>query len=681
MKLTDFSVRNHPFTLLVFLCLVALGINAFIAIPRSEDPKFNIPAFATIVVQPGANAAELERLVVRPLEDAYYELDDVNKITSSFRDGACTVWVEFYYGTDPDRKYDEVVRQFNALREKLPTGIVKTEIRRIRTNNVALLQTALVSPDASYARLQDLAEELRKRLEAVPGTRDAQKWAFPEKEVRITLQPEKLAALHLPVERVLAAIAAANANVPGGTVETGSRRFNLKTSGAYASIDEVRETPVLADGTSMVRLRDIADVAWDYQDLEAYGRFNGQRAVFVTARMRENQNVFAVRDGLLAAIAEFRKQLPGDVRLEVPFDQSENVRRRLGSLQRDFLIAIALVLVTLLPLGLRASLIVAISIPLSLATGVTLLHATGFGLNQISIIGMVIALGLLVDDSIVVVENIARFRRQGEAPKAAAIKATRQIAVAVIGTTATVILAFVPLLMLPGGPGQFIRSLPLSVVYTVLASMFIALTIIPFLASQVLRGHAPPEGNRFLRLLQHGIHSTYRPLLHWAMGHRLTMLFIAAVCVAGSVSLIPLIGLSLFPKAGVPQFLVRIEATEGASVAAADAIAQQVETILANEPEIAWYFMSIGRGNPQVYYNEIPREQQANLAEAFVSLRGYDPNTSPAAARRVAPQVREDSRRPDHPARVHQRHADRGARGDSRARSRSRGTCPPRARC
>ena len=635
MKLTEFSVRNQPFTLLMFLCLIALGVNAYLNIPRSEDPRLDIPAFSIIVVQPGSNAVELERLVARPLEDAVNELDDVHKVTSSISDGVAVVWVEFFYGNEPDRKYDEVVRQVNAIRGQLPPGIISTEIRRIRTSNVAVLQVALVSPTASYARLQDLAEDYRKRLETVPGVRDAQKWAFPEKEIRVTLQPEKLAALHLPVERVLAAIGEANLNIPGGSAESGPRRFNLKTTGAYASLEEVQETLVSSTGATAVRLRDIAQVDWDYQDLEAFGRFQGERAVFVTARMRESQNIFPVRDGLLAATAAFRAQVPGDVRLEIGFDQSDNVRHRLGSLQTDFAIAIALVLVTLLPLGLRAALIVGVSMPLSLAIGIALLNATGYGLNQISIIGMVIALGLLVDDSIVVVENISRFRREGQAPVAAAINATKQIATAVIGTTATVVLAFVPLLMLPGGPGQFIRSLPITVVYTILASMFVALTIIPFLASRLLRGPQRAEGNWLLRQLVGAIHATYRPLLHWAMSHRLAMLAVAVAFVFGSIALIPAIGLSLFPAAGVPQFIVRIEATEGASVSAADAAARQVEAILAATPEIKWYFTSVGRGNPQVYYNEIPREQQASLADVFASLDHFDPKKSPVLLARL----------------------------------------------
>jgi multidrug efflux pump subunit AcrB len=262
--------------------------------------------------------------------------------------------------------------------------------------------------------------------------------------------------------------------------------------------------------------------------------------------------------------------------------------------------------------------------------GLTVLHYAGYSLNQLSIVGCVIALGLLVDDSIVVVENIVRFRRMGRGPVEAAIEGTRQIAVAVVGTTATLLFAFLPLLMLPGGPGQFIRSLPLAVVFTVLASMFVALTIIPLLASLVLRGPETGEGNVLLRLLHRGISRTYRPILHWVMQHRIAALAASALLVAGSFALVPQIGFSLFPKAGVPQFLVQIEAEDGASLAATDAIARRVEALLAKNPQVENFFTTVGNNNPQIYYNEVPAATKANVAEIFAALKTYDPKRSPA---------------------------------------------------
>jgi multidrug efflux pump subunit AcrB len=630
MKLTEYAVRNRPFTLVVFLAMAALGAMSFRAIPRMEDPALKVPSFSVVTVFPGANATDIEQLVARPLEDALKELDDIDKIRTTVKDGFALTSVEFFYGNDPEKKYEEVLRQVNVERPKLPAGVTNVEVRKIQTTNVAAIQVALVSESASYARLQDLAEALRKRFESVRGVRQSLKHAFPEKQVRVSLDLDTIAQLKLPLDRIIGAIQGENATIPGGAVELGGRRFNVKTTGGYGDLEELRMTPVTGSGTAVVHVKDIADVQWTTADHEDFGRYNGERAVFVTVRPMAQQNLFALSEQLRAESEKFRATLPGDVRLEIGWDQSVNVAQRLGGLQRDFLLAFALVLVTVLPLGLRASMLVMVSIPLSLAMGVTALHYTGYSLNQLSIVGFVIALGLLVDDSIVVVENIARFRRQGLAPRAAAIEGTRQIAVAVVGTTATLLFAFLPLLMLPGGPGQFIRAMPIAVVYTVIASLVVALTIIPLLASMVLRGSGEAEGNALLHALQRGIATTYRPLLHWCMAHRGATLAGAAALAAASFVLMPRVGFSLFPKAGVPQFLVQIEAEEGASIAATDAVARRVEALLAARPEVSRYFTTIGNNNPQVYYNEVPQAAKANVAEIFVTLKKYDIGSTPA---------------------------------------------------
>ena len=621
MKITEFSVKNFQFTIVCFCLLIGVGVASLLTIPRTEDPALAFPVYSVTVVDPGANPTDLERLIARPIEDSIKELEDLTKLQTSIRDGVVVVTSEFKYGIDVDRKYDDVLRQVNQVRPTLPSSVSFFQTKHIQTSDVAIMQLALVSREASFARLQDLAEALRKRMEAVPGVKKAEKWAYPEKQIRVVLNPDKLAQLHLPLDRVIAAISAANLNLQGGAVDLGVRRFTVKTSGGYSTVDEVRATPVAGNGSSLVRLGDIAEVRWDYEDQDYIGRFKGERAVFLTAQSQTGQSVSAVTDGLKAAIESFRSDLPASVTLQVGFVQADNIDRRLGHLRWDLVIAIALVALTVAPLGWRAALLVMVSIPLSLAMGVAALQVTGQSLNQLSIVGFVIALGLLVDDSIVVVENIARFRREGYAPERAAIEGTRQISVAVLGTTGTLLFAFLPLLMLPGGPGLFIRSLPLAVEFTVVASLGVALTIIPFLASRFLGAHEDPEGNAILRSLKRAIHTTYRPFLHWAMQNRALSLGIAALLLAGSLALVPSIGFSLFPKAGVPQFLVSFQSPEGGSLEATDAIALQIEAVLKTYPEIDWSFTNVGHGNPTVYYNIISSPQKANRGEIYAQIK------------------------------------------------------------
>lgn len=630
MRITDQALRNPQFTFIIFVLLAALGFTAFKSIPRLEDPDFSVPSFFVVAVYPGANARDIEQLVARPLEDAFKELEDIEKLRSTVKDGFVFIGVDFVYGTDPDKKYDELLRQVNVERPRLPEGVVEVEVRRIQTTNVALMQAALVAPQAGYPRLQDLADKLRRRLEAVPGVKHARDHAIPRKELRVSLDLDRISQLRLPVGTIIAAIQGDNATIPGGAIEAGGRRFNLKTSGPYSDIEDARMTPVAGSGSAVVYLKDVAEVAWTTADKETFGRYNGERAVFVTVQPRAGQNLIALSREVRGEMERFRAMLPGDVRLELGWDQAANVERRLGRLEHDFVIAFLLVLLTVLPLGFRASSLVLISIPLSLAMGIAVLQWAGHSLNQLSIVGFVIALGLVVDDSIVVVENITRFRRMGHGPLAAALDGTRQIAVAVLGTTATLLFGFLPLLMLPGGPGQFIRSLPLAVVCTVLASLLVALTMVPMLARFALRGEASADGNLLLRGLHRGIERIYRPILHVCMKQRAATLVGSGLLIAGSLALVPRIGFSLFPKAGVPQFLIQIEAEEGASVAESDALARRVEEVLARRPEVANYFTSVGNNNPKIYYNQVPEAPKANVAEIFAALGDYDPVAAPA---------------------------------------------------
>jgi multidrug efflux pump subunit AcrB len=623
MRIWKFAVERWQFTLVVFALLVALGAYAFNAIPRQEDPSFPIPVTSVIVVFPGADPADVERLAVRPIEDAIAELDDVNDIRSTSEDGLGVIRVEFDWSTDPDKKYDEVVREVNALRGSLPAEIREVILRKTNPSLVNIVQYALVADAADPRELRRVAEDLEEAIETVPGIRRADRWAFPEPEVRVALDLPRMAALGIDLGAVTSAVEGEGASVPGGAIEVGPRRYNLKATGDYESIDEVADTVIASREGRMVRLRDVADVRWATAENLYLGRWNGRRAAFVTANMKEGENIFAVQEALDVRIIAFERNLPEGMELVLGFEQAENVADRLTRLGVDFLIAIALVSLTLLPLGLRAAGIVMVAIPLSLAMGLAGLWFLGYSLNQISIAGFVVALGLLVDDAIVVVENIARHLREGYARAQAAIVATDQIALAVLGCTATLVFAFLPLLNLPEGAGKFTRGLPLAVVLTILASLLVAFTIVPFLASRFLPRHADPEGNAALRWVKRGIRAFYQPLMHRALVRPWAALGVCFALFGASLLLVPKIGFSLFPPADKPQFLVTIKAPEGAALDATDRALRLVESELAKHPEVRHAMANLGKGNPLVYYNVFPLEQRSSTAEVLVTLDAW----------------------------------------------------------
>ena len=629
MRIAEFSVRNRQFTLVVFFALLVMGAYSIVTIPRAEDPTFPIPIYPIAIVYPGATPTDIEQLVVDPIEDKVRAIEGLIDVKTGIEDGLAVIQPEFDVSVDADRKYDELVREINALRPSLPQDLARLEVIRINASDVNIAQFALVSESAPWTELDRAARRLRDDLARLPGVKESETWGYPRREVRVALDAGRLAELRIPLTTVIQAIGGESVNIPGGSVDAGRRRFNVKTSGSYRSLDEVRETVIGGAAGATVRVGDVAEVSWDYEEAASHARLDGKRAVWVTANMQERQNIMAVRDRLWAAADAVEATLPASITMERPFDQSANVKLRLSRLGVDFLIAILLVLLTLLPLGFRASGIVMVSIPLSLAIGVTLLKAFGFTINQLSIVGFVIALGLLVDDSIVVVENIARFLRQGHSRAQAAIAATQQIFVAVLGTTATLVFAFLPVMLLPGTAGKFIRSMPAAVVLTILASLVVSLTIIPFLASVFLKEEEDEQGNVFLRGLNRLIDVTYGRWLHGALAHPARTLVIAAVLFAGSLALIPRIGFSLFPKAGTPQFLVTVTAPDGSSLEVTDSAVAFAEREIGARPQVSHTYANVGRGNPKIYYNINSQRERATYGEIFALLDHYDADATP----------------------------------------------------
>lgn len=621
MWITRYAVKNSPFTLVIFLMIVVVGISTLLGMPRAEDPEMNAPIYPIVAVYPGTSPEDMENLLVDPIEKRIAELDDIKRVYATIKDGVAVIRVDAIYGVDVDRKHQELVQEINALRAELPPDVHSIEVQKATPNTVNVLQVALVSENAPRRVLKEQAERLQDALEAAPMLKTVEINGLPDATVRIDLQLEKLARLNIPLTQVIGAVQSEMANIPGGSVDVGTKTLNVKTSGSYVDAEDVARTVVATVDGRNTLLRDVAQVTDAYHEDRHITRLNGHRSVIVNAAMKSGMNISAAQEQYLPILAKFREQLPENVALEQHFDQAEAVNFRLGHLGRDFLIAILLVLFTLLPLGNRASLVVMISIPLSLAMAVIILNAFGFSLNQLSIVGLVVALGLLVDDSIVVVENIERWLREGRKPLDAVLGAVKEIGVAVIGCTVTLCIAFMPLALMPEASGEFIRSLPLAVIFAVVSSMFVSLTIVPFISIHLLKPHAHAEGNAVLRGLKKAIHVTYAPLLERSLRNPRTTLVVALAIFIGSLGLMKVIGFSLFPASEKPQFMVNVVAPLQSNLAQTDSLAYLVEHELAQRPEVQYYTTNVGKGNPQVYYNVQPENERAEFAQVFVQLQ------------------------------------------------------------
>ena len=637
MRFTSFFVKNYQLTLVLFLMIIAVSVTTILNMPRAEDPEINPPQFPIVIVYPGTSPKDMEELVVKPIEKKVSELEDIKRIRTRIDDGVAIIEVEYKYSSDVDAKYQELVREVNALRPSLPDDIYKLEIRKVTPTDVSVLQVALVSENASNEKIKTYAKELKEELEKLKSLKKVEYWGVPEQEIRIDLQLDKIAQRKIPINYVIASIQSEAANIPAGSIRAGNKTFNIKTSGKYKNIDEIRNTIVFASNGSVVYLKDVADVNFADEEQKYITRLNGHRAVLVTAAQKSGENINTTQKAFLPVLKSFEKRLPPNIELVKNFNQADNVGRRLSGLGIDFLIAIALVMITLLPLGGRAAIVVMIAIPLSLGLGIVAMNAMGFSLNQLSIVGFVVALGLLVDDSIVVVENIERWLREGHTKNFAAIEATKQITLAVIGCTATLMIAFLPIVFMPEASGEFIRSLPMAVITSVFASMLISLTIVPFLASKVLKTNHNPDGNIFLRGLKKLISGSYTKLLDQALRRPVLTLFIALGLFLASLSIFGIIGFRLFPTSEKPQFLVNIDMPLQSNIEATDSMARYVERVLQDESQIEYFTTNVGSGNPRVYYNVIPPNNKPDFAQFFVQLEKH---ISPVAKRKLIEKLR-----------------------------------------
>jgi multidrug efflux pump subunit AcrB len=626
MRITDFAVKNYPFTLIVFLLISVIGAFTVINMPRAEDPELNAPIFPVTIIYPGTSPVDIEELVIKPMEKALYGLENIRRLKSIIGDGYAVIRVEFKYGVDVNEKYQELVRELASLKGKLPSDMDLPTVEKVSPSNVNVIQTALISETATWKQLKMEADKLAEALEKIPALKNIEIAGLPEEQIQISLDFERMARLGVSQQAVINNLQSELANIPSGSIDVGNRYFNVKSSGNFREVEEIKNTLVYSANNRNVQLRDIANVSMTFAERDHITRLNGLRGIFVVAAQKSKENIAATQIAYQPILEKFKKSLPSNIDMIHHFDQAEVVQKRLSGLGFDFIWAILLVAFTLLPLGFRPAIIVMISIPLSLSIGIIILNYLGFSLNQLSIVGLVVALGLLVDDSIVVIENIERWMLNGYSRKDAVLKATSQIGTAVLGCTATLIIAFLPLIFLPEASGEFIRSLPISVIASVLASLLVSLTIIPFLGNILLKKTMThSEGNWFMRVLKSGISKSYAPILEISLNNPVKTMGVILIVFFASLQLMPIIGFSLFPASEKPQFLIRINPPAQVNIKNTDTISRFVEKELTKISDVQFYATNVGMGNPQIYYNEIRSIKKPNFAEIFVQL---DPATS-----------------------------------------------------
>jgi len=624
MQLPQLAIKNAQFTITIIVLLVLVGIVSYFNMPRSEDPQFDLPITLVEVVYPGASPSDIETLVVDLLEEEIADIENIQKIESQIRNGAARVTITFLYGTDAEAAFNKIKQAVSTVKPNLPQGIQQLLVLKATPSSVAIMQLALWSEPINYKTMEFYAKQLEKRLEAIPSVRKADIWGYPQQIVAIDLKLDLLRHHGLSVTDINRTLKGRAVNITPGFVDASSRRFNVKSSGNFQQISELENTVILTNDEFVLRLKDIAEVSFTSREPSYLAYFNDKPVVFITAEQRSDTNIFTLTEQMSAEIERFKKGLPEEIKVATIFKQADSVAVRVNGFFKNLGQGLVLVgLLSLLFLGLREALVVIAAIPLSFLIAIGWLDMTGFGLQQMSIVGLIIALGLLVDNAIVVTESIHREKRYCSNLNEAAKVGTSRVGWAITSGTVTTMLAFLPMLMLGSSTGDFVRSMPVTVVLVLFASLLIALTLTPLIASKFFT----LKPSKF-KTLQHYVNSfsegLYQRVLKKMMNLKLLVVIVAIGSLIAMLSLFAEVGVSLFPKAEKPMLLIDVETPVNSSLTHTDTIMQKVAISLKKHALIESVSLNVGNSNPRIYYNEIPKRGKGTYGQVLVVLSSYD---------------------------------------------------------
>lgn len=628
MKLPSLAIKNAQFTLTIVALLVLVGIVSYFNMPRSEDPQFDIPITLIEVVYPGASPADIETLVVDPLEEEFADIDNIKRIESQIKNGGARIEVKFHYGTDPELAFNNVKLAVSSVKPSLPSGVQELLVLKATPTSVAIAQLALWTEPADYKQMEFYAKLLEKRLETIESVKKSDVWGYPQQVVAVDLNLDLLLHHNISTNQVMQVLQGRAINITPGFVDANIRRFNVKTSGNFEKIAQLEETIIASTGDFVIRLKDVAKVNFGSQEPNYLAYFDNKPVIFLTIEQRENTNIFSLTEAIEKEIIEFKKTVPPEIKMDVLFKQADSVETRVNGFFENLWQGLVLVgVLSLLFLGLRESLVVIIAIPLSFLIAIGWLDFAGFGLQQMSIVGLIIALGLLVDNAIVVTESIHREGKEHNSLDEAASAGASNVGWAISSGTITTMLAFLPMLMLGSDTGDFIRSMPVTVVLVLLASLLIALTFTPLLASKLFT--TKPSK---IKTLQHYINrfaeGLYSSILNKLFKLKTVVIVIAIASLVAMLSLFSEVGLSLFPKAEKPMILIDVEAPPNSSLDYTNSVMQEMTGFIEKQELVEKVALNVGNSNPRIYYNEIPKRGVVHYGQILVVLKEFDQRES-----------------------------------------------------
>ncbi|MDY7094788.1 MAG: efflux RND transporter permease subunit [Acidobacteriota bacterium] len=610
MSLTDISLKHRLTVFFLTVLLVVVGGLAYWTLPRESSPDVSIPLIIVTTPYPGASPEDVESQVTRPVEREVQGVKGLKRLSSVSQESVSSVTVEFVSGTDLDTALQKVRDRVSLAEVDFPQEAEDPILQEINFSDIPVLQVNLAGDVGSVA-LRRLAEDLQDRVEAVPGVLRATLVGGREREVLVEVDPERLRLYELSLDDVIDAVSGENVSIPGGRLDLGERSYAVRVPGEVAEPRRIGDFVIKAPGSSPIYVRDVATVSFGFEDRASYARIDGRESVALSVQKRVGANIIEVADEVRRIVEEAQAGWPSSVEVTVLADQSKDIRRMVADLENNIASGLVLVvLVLMFVLGLRAAIFVGLAIPFSMLLTFAVLDLTGTTLNMVVLFSLVLAVGMLVDNAVVVVENIYRHMQEGLKPLEAASRATREVSAAIAVSTFTTVGAFSPLIFWPGVVGDFMSYLPVTVIYVLLASLLVAFTINPVICSVFLRpqpetaeGGAGGRRSALGRRLQRAeawSEERYQQFLEWALDHR--ALILASVVGAFLVVLVLFAGpfntgIEFFPETEPNQILVDVEMPPGSPLDRTDDVVRQLEAQLQGVPDVEVVAASSGAGS------------------------------------------------------------------------------------
>ena len=604
MKIYESAVRKPISTVLLFVGVMVFGLFSLSRLSVDQYPEIEIPQISVITMYPGANAADIETNITRVLEDNLNTVNNLKKLTSKSQDNVSMITVEFEYGSDLNEGANEIRDVVSRVQSMLPDEVDYPTIFKFSTSMMPIMMLAVTAEESYPALSKILDDKLVNVLNRVDGVGAVSVIGAPEREVQVNVDPTKLDAYGLTVEQLGQIIAAENVNIPSGTIDIGNNTFNVKADGEFDLSDELRRVVVSNAGGRTVMLTDVAEIRDTLEKATMDERVNGQRGVRVMFQKQSGANTVNIVHEIQRRLPAIEQSLPRDVKMELIFEGSQEITDAIDSLSETVLYAfLFVVLVVMIFLGRwRATLIICMTIPVSLICSFIYLFATGSTLNIISLSSLSIAIGMVVDDAIVVLENITTHIERGSSPKEAAIYATNEVWLSVIATTPLGLAGFMPRAMVPGMAGILFRELGWIVSIVVCVSTTAAITLTPMMSAYLLRREGGVHDYRGLGVIYKPVDralawldAAYARALGWVVRHRRISVFSMMGLFVLSLGLITQVPTEFFPPSDNSRIAATVRLEQNLSVEYTARIARQIDSILYAEfPEVRLVSASAG---------------------------------------------------------------------------------------